>query len=300
MQEQEWLPAWTVYTGYTVRSGVIVVADESERRMYTPLEAPVTPATAGPAALVLDFARVRPGDEASALAFTRKWGELGWRHAVIPAQGDPLLWLWAHAHGVRIALDLAELLKRDDDGDLSDYLAAIDNRARGLTRAALRANALLQAGGETRQPAALASVLFTRARRRSPRRRRGVTVVFGDRYEIGGGYVGARSARETARALLAAIINGNLPDAHLELDRSSRLSWSFTSLIGPLYRHLADLVTTERLVQCRYCHTPFRPEHGRQRYCPPPPWVAARGGESACALKARTKRFRSSRKERSQ
>ena len=110
-----------VYERYEVIDGCIrAVRPIRTKRLYWPMGAP---------SIVSELALIPPGDEAAALRFVKRWGQLGpistgesieweWTH------GDPLELVWAHANGVAAVLRLCKVPPADS-GAITDYMNSL-------------------------------------------------------------------------------------------------------------------------------------------------------------------------------
>jgi len=281
-----------VFAAYEVDSGFVRPRGESVR-WYFPMTA---------AAAVGELARVRPGNERDTLRFIRRWGLLGW-HGIKHGEGggadsgcDPLPWIWAHVNGVRVALDLCRLLRRDDDDAIAGYIDA-------LTLTDGQAEAAMRLGGILRQasphidlsPAAEAEIVRLGAQAFSASAGgEDYGVIIGERDGV---VVLRRNVNpgepfsSVARRLVANIVNPHLGGVfpalayvYPELDHRSEgvlgleLHYRFDSLVSVCYRLIAEIALNGRVVECRECGAPFVQKDRRQQFCPPP-W----GRESRCA-----------------
>ena len=289
--------AQRVFAAYEVDSGFVRPRGESVR-WYFPMTA---------AAAVGELARVGPRNERDTLRFVRRWGLLGW-HGIKHGEGggadgggDPLPWLWAHANGVRVALDLCRLLRRDNDDAIAGYIDAL-TLTDGQAEAAVRLGGVLRQASPHMElsPAAEAEVIRLGAQAFGASageahyglivgRRDGVAVVrvIDDAGNVNPG----EPSPSVARRLVANIVNPHLggvfpalANVYPEFDHRSegvlglKLHYRFDSLVSVCYRLIAEIALNGRVVECRECGSPFVQKDRRQQFCPPP-W----GRESRCA-----------------
>jgi hypothetical protein len=281
-----------VFAAYEVDSG-FVRPRGAPVRWYFPMTA---------AAAVGELARVGPGNERDALRFVRRWGLLGWygiKHGEgggADSGGDPLPWIWAHANGVRVALELCRLLRRDDEARMECYFDSL-TVTDGQAGAAVRLGGILhQASPHVElSPAAKAEIVSLGALAfGAPAGGEDYGFVFGNR----DGVVVLRTDgnpeepfSSVARRLVANIVNPHLGGvfpalAHVypEFEHRSegvlglKLHYRFDSLVSVCYRLIAEIALNGRVVECRECGSPFVQKDRRQQFCPPP-W----GRESRCA-----------------
>jgi len=285
-----------VYGDYEIEAGVLkptVAGWDSEKREYFPI---ATPGVVG------EVARLKPGDEKAALAFARRWGLLGYSDMIIKVSGgrvthtpwgDPLLWIWAHANGIRAALGLHRLLRKDDMAGIEDYLWRC-RRSKDASRAHLQVDRLLQQGKITGlQPfiGPLFDVPPPTAHHADP------ALICGSRHLIGGTRWHVRATddlRSVAFRMIQSIINPNLAGVYRQLsipslgDPRIEIMYGWDSLLSVVYWHLAEMVAGGRVQECQECGMPFLQKHGRQRFCAPAPFYT----ESKCALKFRQRKHR--------
>lgn len=272
---------WPVHEGIEVRDGLLrPVHEHVIEKVYPPAAA---------AAAVRDLRAVVPGSESHALAFAKRWGLLGYgpRRLGWPT-ADPLAWFWAHANGVRLVFDLEQAIRRGDEAKIAESLKPHlheDGDADLIHGISRRLDS-----GQHAEAAELASR------------------VFGKR--VSGGYPGVVYGNvqrpsfvlfptgdwmEIAKRAIERILNSNLSaGVHRQVsyrEDHPEIYFRSPNLLGYLYHHIADILSGP-LLECRYCETPFRVTHGRQRFCPPEPWVKKRNpkGESSCALKYRARK----------
>lgn len=243
---------WEVHADYEVVHGALRPVGDV-RHGYSPLVHPE---------IVTEIAKLHEGDESRVVAFARTWGLLGYPRDL--AEGDPLPWVWAHARGIRMVLDLHFYLQSGDYEGLSRFLDSYPRRS--LPSEPAEAAILLSTGGPS-------GILEQRL----------PWVVI--------------APSEMAREAIAAIINPNLRELHYELHTGTegeglRRVLAFRSPIALAYWHLAEMSTGDSpLVRCKECGAVFVRTDKRQRFCPPPPGWAGKTG-SICGARSRKRRQR--------
>jgi hypothetical protein len=287
-RKQGFAQLWPVGDDYEILEGRLYEINTAGRYI----------APAGSPQLVSELARLHEGDEAVVRSFATRWGLLGWWELLQEDQGrmtsdafvelgrahqrsetdsrigEPLPWIWAHAHGIRLCLEILKYLKRGDDAGLDRWIA--DRRV-----------APLPDHPTTRLP--------------------------GLRYAVGHlPYTAVVTANEEPAAmgwhLIRMVVNPNLvgirqvvepatPEGHGVLPMRA-----FRALTDMAYWQLAEMAwaltrDVGALGICEACGLAFKQEDRRQRYCPPPRWKDDQGRwqgptESLCAKKARMARLR--------
>lgn len=243
---------WEVRAKYEVAHGVLRAVG-GVRHDYSPLAYPE---------IVGEIAKLHEGDERRLLAFARRWGLLGYPPQL--GQGDPLPWIWAHARGIRMVLELQFYLQEGDFCGLGQFLDSYPRPDAGPL--APEETILLSTGG----PSGIVE-------------QRVFWVV--------------TTPSHTAREVIAAIINPNLRELEYQVGSTTEGEGlhrvlDFLSLMFAAYWHLAEVVTGSRaLVRCQECRALFAQTDKRQRFCPPPPnWMGRR--DSPCASRFRKRRER--------
>ena len=271
-----------VYGQYVVREGILRPADPHSERRYFPAAA---------AAAVRDLAAVAPGSEAHAIKFAQRWGILG--NFSNTMSGEPVAWLWAHASGIRMVLQLATLIHDNADEAIAGCLtastemhfSAVEELQRCLT------------GNDAKGAELAAQAAFAASRTLSDEPDELPGVVYGlptERVGYSSFPPQPERLKDAAKHAIETILNRNqAAGVHREIryeDDTPTARFASPSLVGYIYHHLAEIISGPSS-ECRYCGTPFRPTHGRQRFCPPEPWVRE-GGESRCALAYRARKHR--------
>jgi hypothetical protein len=296
---------WPVGTDYEIRAG----------RLYEigPVRHSLAPASSPQ--LVTDLSRLYEGDEAAVLDFARSWGLLGWWPLQVQALlhrpeelftreqrarfseadrriGEPLAWIWAHAHGVRFCLRILGYLRQHDGMGLADYLQSLAVPLHAPDGSGLTVEYFDDPDEEpVRETGAWPRI--TCAARGEITTRQFLTGIPAD--ALGWGL-----------HIVTLLVNANLTGGSSEEVVSELLAGRpvarrervFGSLADVAYWHLAELMQgLDRLVACQECGTVFRQEDRRQRFCPPPRWQTADGEirgspESLCAKRARMRRLR--------
>ena len=247
-----------------MNAGGVQPSNEVQRRLYYPILSP---------SIVRDLAHVQPGNAARAVRFARRWGLLGeglqgfW-------EADPLVWVWGHAHGIRVVLDLLKLLGAEDIDGVEDYLNGMT-----VSRAAIKAQAqvkqLLKTGHYEKALTWTPTLWPKNKGYRQPSRQ--VGLIHSKKGEIGltlfaSGAFEDRSS--LAWEVICAIVNQNLvggvfrqlEPVHRQTKPTIRYWWD--SLISVVYWHLATLVTVQRVRECLFCKALFEVTDERQRFCP--------------------------------
>lgn len=240
-----------VWDRYGMVNGAIrPIAPYKVRRMYPPMGTPQ---------IVGELARVKLGDPSAALRFVRRWGILGYgalSYGAPPAgnseetPGDPLEWIWAHANGVRTALQVTKLMaKRDYDG-LRELIDSVIKSTHGYAvREQIFPVFLLEPAGAISSPVAAHYAATLVLENIVNQNLRGVYLQIRD-------YVPYIADIAPARQLAAS---------------GYHLLYTWDALISVVYRHVADIVVGGQLRVCDLCGLPFLQTHARQRFCPAPP-----------------------------
>jgi hypothetical protein len=271
---------WPVARDYEIRNGVLIPVGPTERQ-YLP---------GGRQNLAPAVAKIDQGGDAAILDFARHWGLLGYARLVHANEslsendsaarlaethgGDPAPWIRAHAHGIRVCLDLLVYLTSDDpdaDQHLEIYLDSI--------RAEPEHDPTVWHGLRHTSRHTAFGFAYTQPDESIPR-----------------GY---------ARTILAEIINPNLRGLTPQLDyiyapHGLMLVQDFVALIDLAYWQLAQFVLGQlRLARCEECGAYFSQTDKRRRFCPPDEdedkYSKSRGKsgiESRCAKRARMRRLR--------
>jgi hypothetical protein len=288
-----------VFAAYVVDSG-FVRPQGAPVRWYFPIAA---------RGAISEFAAVTPGSERDALRFIRRWGLLGWygiKHGDgggADSGGDPIVWVWTHAHGVRVALDLCRLLRHGDEMAIEDYIDSLRVTER-------QAEAAIQLGGLLKQAdpyieldsgvkadiISLGRLAFGASAGGEDYglilgRREGLAVL---RPSANPGEPFASIARRLVANIINPHLRGVFPalayefnDHHngvLTLQRQYR----FDSLVSMIYHHIADVAVGGRVVICQECGLPFVQTDRRQQFCPKPPGAR----ESHCAARFHQREYR--------
>ncbi|MBI4321041.1 MAG: hypothetical protein HY675_21330 [Chloroflexi bacterium] len=280
---------WRVFSAYTVADGVLRGSGDTLRE-YAPAAYPQ---------IITQLANLCEGDEIALVKFASTWGHLGYLEAVLFDESlsdekrteayadvtalrgsDPLHWIWAHARGSRMCLELLYYLKREDDDALDRYIQSVWHAGQSLL--------------SDKQPDVLDRVAWP-------------VIPYGERNRLRSVvYVGPMDAWrpcDVARSIILDIVNSNLPTVrpHLDIVEGSKLILGQYSpnLLGIAYWHLARMVVSELgLARCLECKRYFHQTDKRQDYCPPDEWEAENARkrgmsvESRCAKRARMRRLR--------
>ena len=251
--------------------------------------------------LLSDFLRVRPRDEESTLEFVHEWGLLGhgksWPGS---PPGDPLVWVWAHAHGVGTAQGLLRRLRRGaTDDEIVEFLS--DRHLMKSARSEfLRVRPAVARGGAPKA----ARVLFDRWETSDDLEpmvqiadnfacdlffgeRRGVSL-------IGWGQNPGERMSSVAMRIVLGIVGRNIEGVYQGLRGSGIMgtdppvtySVEWDDTISMVYHHLAEIITSERVRECAAedCGALIDASYSR-RFCP----GSEEEGESGKVVKKRSR-----------
>jgi hypothetical protein len=261
-RSQGFVHRWPVADDYAIHDGVVLSLMQgaptpvtaypfSGASSYLPLTRPELPA---------EFAKVAAGDDASVLAFVRRYGLLSAYDLIPSTAGDPVAWIVAHARAVKLVSDLAWALDRPPD---------LARMVEGLT---------------VREATGQESVIVLCPQRRETRPR--VLIVPPD------------DPRTMALGIIAHLMNPNLAGVSRQLRvEQSQLVSGFVPqrLLDFLYWLLADAIVDAKLRPCRACGRFFIATHRRMQFCPRP---MGQWGVSACMNRAKQARFKEAKAQR--
>ncbi len=271
--------AWQVASNYAIENGVLRSHGPIARR-YLPGAYPQ---------IATDLAKIDGGGERAVLAFAEDWGLLGYARLVeadkslpeaernrridLVLSGDPMPWIQAHAHGVRVCTELIGALASQEPTAATDLAAYLD---------ALRASYahVPQAEGN---PAVFHGV-----------RHEAQLTIFPSAF-VRDSEAGPERGR--ARSIIQGIVNPNLVDLQPRLTDwpalgELALNYGFVALTDVIYWHLAQFALGQgRLARCQECRYYFPQTDRRQRFCPPAGWRGEKA-ESRCAMRFRTRQRR--------
>lgn len=261
---------------YDPARGVIVTRPNGEA-VYYPFEIDMR-------TLPTAFAKVV--DERTAVAFTRKYGQLGFWHVAEPGpqhEGrpfDPTDWVLAQAATVRFALEVIAGLPEEKLGALQGALASRRVEASEVAEGLARVDYFVSVVGRRANDAW---------------------------YRLESGYLPTNpnddDVRAHARRLLATLVNENTAGVRPVLRADvERLRYGFTAraLIEVIWKHVGDAALGGRVKICEACFAPFIATDARQNYCPPDPATDAPTGKrirSKCEQRARRQREQGSSSE---
>lgn len=279
-----------VFADYEAQGGFLRERYLRQKRMYFPI---ATPGVIGA------VSRLGPGDEKAVVDFAQRWGLLGYDSltgfsSLLP-RGDPLIWVWAHAAGIRTVLDLHRLLSGGDVDAVWEYLQGC-RFSKEAAIAAYEAD-VLRVQEKVVEAHALWPRLFDAPKRRMAHKESLPGRICGFRERVVSPMFlpleDEEDPRLTAQNFIAFIINPNLIGVYRQLldpvsVGSLEIAYSFDSLLSVVYWHLAELVTGSRVRECDECGAPFNQRDRRQKFCPPPPGAR----ESLCAMRSRQRRRR--------
>lgn len=264
-----------MYEDYAIREDRLWPEGHEEYK-YTPMRHPELPC---------EIAKLRQGDTKALLHFARRYGLLGYRHVVGCDAGEPLDWIWLHAHTINVCLTLTGLLRQDDETALRRYLSTL------------------------RGPLAWGKARFPGQGRREGLFHGELTIQAEDARCLLPGL----SLTQNAKWLRRELVNHNtgpmtrlLVDAemlgretvNLETgpvtrvlweteDQEERLYYRTEGVLRAAYWHLGTLLATgvPELVRCKdpKCQAWVAQKDPRQRFCPAPAGVK----ESRCSARMR-------------
>jgi hypothetical protein len=275
-----------VYEDYHIVDGRLGPASHTRIRHYAPAVHPEIPG---------ELAKLQRGDVEAVLKFARVYGELGYR-AFIPHEvwarggaipvGDPLLWVWAHAHTLRICLELSYRLEEGDITSLRSYVRSLH-----VTQADLEVWESWLGGPADDRHWASPDTWPT-----------AVVAKRGEITHYQWGWLGWGShdplhyddVKALARRIRRSLINANIAGIRrvlLDDGRNDRLFWEFRALIEMAYWHVAQAVDGKHMKRCEAedCGAHFVQTDSRQRFCPP---MFGQKGESRCAVRHRVQKHR--------
>jgi hypothetical protein len=273
-----------VFDSYDVRKALVVPMSAARIRSYLPLST---------RALVTEFTRLVPTED-SALSFVRRWGLVGWRPGDL-LEGDPLVWLWGHSYGSWLGLQLVHRLtnRRPRRTGLAEFIEGLSLSDRDLDTAGFVLESFLRRPRHrSKSEIQNASRLLARAPRGRKLKPRQITLCFGagEGLTLRGFPYDASKPEITARRIIQSVVNVNLRGNSFDVlehdGKAFALRTGWTSLIGPIYRQLAEAAFGGQLVFCDECRELFSRTHGRSRFCPPAPGLR----ESQCASRSRNRR----------
>ena len=255
-----------------------------------------SPASEDAANLPAAFAKISEPDHESLLKFAREWGGLGYVELGMRADklgipvdfesfrapsgeldGDPVLWVWAHARTVRFLLELIDVLRSPDDTGTGTG---------GTGASSLLVNQMPdESSGEWE---------FTFAVLRNPR---APVIVPKDSGVVPPGW-----------SVTAAVVSANIEWLRSELmatvwgDRDNpgglQLGYDWSGLIEMIYWRVGELASRSKeqgegvLKRCKECGHFFVAKNPKQVYCPPSVGLA----RSLCGGRRRTRRWREGRR----
>jgi hypothetical protein len=246
-------------------------------------------------AVVTEFAKLYEGDERAVLDFARRWGHLGYGALLALAsetrqyqQGspEPLDWIWTHARGVRVCLDLLGQFESGDVKGLDRLLRALQ----GPSAHRLQHEIDALDDGAPVTPVADAD--------------HWPWLVYGCRHEVhtlDDSNAQGEEPSSLAQRIIATVVSDNLADLSLALrlvrdPKTARretffLGYEYTPLATMIYWHLGYLAMQKgSLGRCDFCNKPFVRTRPDQCYCPVPKDVKAR--ESFCGRADRERKRR--------
>ena len=293
--ERRWATdSHVVVKDYGVRAGVLEGKSVEVARRYYPIASP---------GLLHDVSRLSPGNEGAVRRFAMRWGVLGFDGLRRAARlkgfvgGDPLVWIWAHAQGIRVVLALDSLMRRGDATGLQAYVDRQFLLAERTWVAMNRANQALESGVGVSETTELVGDLFDPwGRQEDARSTIGPSrlLLYGDRHRLilyGWSGTSEDDAQSVAKRFITKIINSNMSGMYQEIrstlltpeilrerglfpvrgpfpERGLYIANTWDALISVVYRHLADIVVGTAVLQCEACGVPFVQTHARQRFCP--------------------------------
>ena len=279
-----------VWGDYEINNGVITQGSEyEEQRLYFPIAKP---------GLASEIAKLRPGDNKAALAYVRKWGTLGYSEIqsasgvmTIP-HGDPLVWMWAHAQGIRTVLTLHRLLQQGDGAALQAYIEELRVTIQMLVAESEAGSRMDK--GHVGEALDFVDALFTV--RQEDDLTQGAGLVYGHRQRIvTTKWLGWEDGKveAAARRIITGIINPNIVGVYRQVAHdkdagSLKVRRGWDCPLSVAYWHLGELVAGGRVEECENCNSLFVQTRRFQRFCPAPPFTS----ESSCASAFRQRKRR--------
>lgn len=251
---------WGVQPPYEIHDSLLIWrADQTRIKTYYPIVHKTIPS---------ELSKIPAGDERAILHFAEAYGHLGYDQLVNSEKarnGDPVVWIWAHARLIRLCLELADGVYRRDKRKLFKSLG--DFQQSGINPK------------QVSQPV--------------PEKELSWCLIFRDIP------LSEASIIPVAEQMLLEIVNRNIRGVQRVVSWHGNRKgpfYQFRSLIEVAYWHLADVIESGVVKQCQAegCGFYFIQTDGRQRFCPPrfDPYSPKRFTESPCAVRERIKRFR--------
>lgn len=279
--------SWPIGETYIIEEGrLIEVGGPDKSSYYYPFAFPELPT---------HFARLSSRKESDVLAFTGRWGFLGFHLWTAEALAEKRLvgysveFILKHAEQVKNVLRLIHLTERRDDDRLSDLIQdmmtdTVNLGASGIEMSGASCTEVyefefIDVQGRVRR----LSNTFIYATSSSLDSLNG---------ESDDDSKGTRN-RALARTLILEFINANMYNLRLNLTGHDNMpltrSYIFDSLLTVIYAQLADAATGRlSYVECVYCGQYFEQTDKRQRFCPP----GVGESQSLCSLKSRLSKHR--------
>ena len=305
-----------VYASYSLEDGLVVPTLRQVRRSYFPISTP---------SVLREFSRLELGNVDQLLRFVHRWGLLGFgglqehgRDFRAANGGDPPIWIWAHASGLRVVLALLRQVHANPPSDvvLRDYLEGLTlPEGSSLTIASVNAELRRRRGYARRgfhsdfgEVTAAAARLITQLEKGSHSNlpAHGPQFLYGSRDGLSATEWGAFDYPTMILAwhVIREVLNDNKGGLFDVLERppireakdeytleelmapGARILLGWDSLLSVIYRHARELAIGGRISSCAYCRSPFVQTDKRQRFCPPDEGSR----ESRCAWNFRKQR----------
>jgi hypothetical protein len=285
---------WPVQPAYTVEDQALVGVGPPT--YYIPLTRP---------SVVSELAKLKPGDDAQAVAFASQWGLLGYRGLIDPVRiaeiaGEPLDFIWGHAATIRDILKVRRYLQDGDEHRLENVLKAM------LISTPL-GPALPWWNGAQRTVTVLVHLPGTRPK----------AIHFSSSADL---EVTPLSWAERAREFVQQVVTANLSGLKIGLRvqtsethirrRGARhgpsevepsLRWQLTPrcLLTVAYYHVArSLVAGADVEGCKQCGSLFFQHDRRQHFCPATAWTPGSAVPSLCNSRYRQRKAYKQSKEK--
>ena len=242
---------WPVEAAYQIKNGLLVSAPAPAPKWYFP-------------AAVLNLPGELAGvdSEKKLLAFAAEYGALGYNYLVEPKkrQGhDPVAWALAHAHTVRVVMELMNKLQK------------FEKERRGLVWRERVWNAWAD---------------YLRGLLHGP-------YAFGAQVEKSYGWqIFSGDPIEKTQTILRTLINPNIKGIQRRILTGKHghfhAYFRYHALIELIYWQLANQLERGYARCCKECQRPFVAHDRRQRFCPPPNGVK----QSRCATRQKLREWR--------
>ncbi|MBV7509493.1 hypothetical protein KW850_30505 [Bacillus sp. sid0103] len=250
---------WNKFEGYEIVEDYVI----GKGIINGGLDAP-----AGYAELPSQVAKLNNRKEKDLIKFFQAYGPFGYQQLkddYFSYKGEPLEWIWAHAQGIYLVLELAKSLR---DVDFERIINVI-------------------------KPFEVETDIKTIPNQKFVFKIGDKGSIIQEPYSVG--ILNKESALHIAGILIPNIINRNIVGINEQIYRPIdqteymyKSRYSFTAMIEVVYWHLKNAILGAEFRRCKYCNTPFIVVHGSNEYCPKRHFEK----ESLCAINFRQKERR--------